>query len=134
MGNGSTPFYLTPEAPQYATLASFYGTPVVSLRNAIWPSGNPNALGEIVSTAVAKQDGAMPLNTGHKSMADMLVYNTQRTTEDLLLLPYGDYDRYSMAGDVPQTPVYSGECESPWRIPGRCCLVWSACQTRWLIC
>eukprot|EP00878_Enallax_costatus_P011909 GHUV01012433.1.p1 GENE.GHUV01012433.1~~GHUV01012433.1.p1 ORF type:complete len:455 (+),score=84.82 GHUV01012433.1:690-2054(+) len=113
MGNGSTPFYLTPEAPQYATLSSYYGTPVVSLRNAIWPSGNPNGNGEIVDTAIEQQDGAMPLSSGHKSMADMLVYNTQRTAEDLLLLPYGDYDRYSLAGDVPQNPVYSDVSADP---------------------
>lgn len=109
MGNGTRPFYLTPEAPQYAALSSYYGTPVVSLRNAIWPSGNPNAEGEIVSSSISQDDGALPISPGHKSMADMLVYDTQRTAEDLLLLPYGDYDRTSMAGDVPDKPVYGGK-------------------------
>lgn len=109
MGNGTTPFYLTPEAPQYAALSSYYGTPVVSMRNALWGSGNPNSNGEIVSTAVEQGDGSTPLTTGHKSISDMLVYNTQKTAQDLLVLPYGDYDANSIAGSVPEKPVYGGE-------------------------
>jgi len=108
MGNATRPFYLTPEAPAYAALASFYGTPVVSMRNALWRSGTPNANGLITLNAVAK-DGSTPLDAGHRSIVDMLAYYTQRTAEDLVLLPYGEYDRNSMARDLPERSVYSGE-------------------------
>ncbi|KAF6266244.1 hypothetical protein COO60DRAFT_443433 [Scenedesmus sp. NREL 46B-D3] len=113
MGNGSTPFYLTPETPQYAALASYYGTPVVSMRNAVWRSGTPTNASGIISDAVLQEDGSTPTNAGHKSMADMLVYNTQRTAEDLALLPYGDYDTQSMAVQVPEKPVYGDVAAQP---------------------
>jgi hypothetical protein len=107
MGSGQRPFYLTPEAPAYAALASFYGTPVVSMRNALWRSGTPSANGMIRSADVAA-NGATPLDSGHRAITDALVFLTQRTAQDLLLLPYGDYDRNAMARDLPPTPVYSG--------------------------
>lgn len=109
MGNDTRPFYLTPEAPQYAALASFYGTPVVSMRNALWRSATPHTNGLITSTAVSPRDGSTPLDTGHKAINDMLVYYTQRTAQDLLLLPYGDYDKTSMERDLPDRGVYAGE-------------------------
>lgn len=116
MGNATRPFYLTPEAPAYAALASFYGTPVVSMRNALWRSGKPNSAGLINLNAVSSRDGSTPLDSGHKSIADTLVFLTQRTAEDLVLLPYGDYDRNSMSRDLPDRGVYSGECNSGvWR-------------------
>jgi hypothetical protein len=108
MGNGTRPFYLTPEAPQYAAMASFYGTPVVSMRNALWRSGRPDGKGHISLNAVSPRDGSTPLDAGHKSITDTLAYLTQRTAQDLVLLPYGDYDRQSMAHDVPERGVYSG--------------------------
>lgn len=113
MGNAKTPFYLTPEAPQYAALSSYYGTPVVSMRNALWRSGSPQSDGMIKLTAVSPTDGATPLDAGHRSIADMLVFYTQRTAQDLLLLPYGEYDRNSMSRDLPDTPVYSDVTNNP---------------------
>lgn len=110
MGNNTRPFYLTPEAPQYAALASFYGTPVVSMRNALWRSGRPDGKGLISLNAVSPKDGSTPLDAGHSSIADTLVFLTQRTAQDLVLLPYGDYDRQSMSRDVPERGVYSGGC------------------------
>jgi hypothetical protein len=109
MGNAKTPYYLTPEAPQYAALASYYATPVVSMRNALWAGGNANANGLVIIPAVQQNGGSTPLDAGHRAMADMLVYNTQRTARDLVLLPYGDYDRTALENDVAQRPVYSGE-------------------------
>jgi hypothetical protein len=109
MGNGSTPFYLTPEAPQYAALASYYGTPVVSMRNAVWGSGTPTKSSGVITDIVLQEDGSTPVTSGHRSIADMLVYNTQQTAGDLMLLPYGDYDTQSIAMQVPETPVYGGE-------------------------
>lgn len=113
MGNNTRPFYLTPEAPQYAALASFYGTPVVSMRNALWRSGRPDGKGHISLNAVSPKDGSTPLDAGHSSIADTLVFLTQRTAQDLVLLPYGDYDRQSMSHDVPDRGVYSGGCGWP---------------------
>lgn len=110
MGNATTPFYLTPEVPQYATLASYYGTPVVSMRNALWGGASANNNGLVVTRAVQQSDGATPVDAGHRSMADMLVYNTQRTAQDLVLLPFGDYDTNSMQNDIPDKPVYAGGC------------------------
>lgn len=121
MGNATRPFYLTPEAPAYAALASFYGTPVVSMRNALWRSGKPDAAGLVTSNAVSSKDGSTPLDSGHKSITDTLVYLTQRTAEDLVLLPYGDYDRNSMSRDLPERGVYSGE-NSSGCCEGTCCL------------
>jgi hypothetical protein len=113
MGNGTRPFYLTPEAPQYAAMASFYGTPVVSMRNALWRSGRPDGKGHISLNAVSPRDGSTPLDAGHKSITDTLAYLTQRTAQDLVLLPYGDYDRQSMAHDVPERGVYSDVVSNP---------------------
>lgn len=113
MGNGNTPFYRTPEAPQYAALSSYYGVPVVSARNILWPTGTPNANSLIVTPAVAQADGSTPLDLGHAAMTDMLVYNTQRTAMDLQLLPYGDYDRNSLSAAVPDRAVYSDVGSNP---------------------
>lgn len=124
MGNGSTPFYLTPEAPQYAALASYYGTPVVSMRNAIWGSGTPTRNSGMITDQVVQEDGSTPLSPGHRSMADMLVFNTQRTAEDLLLLPYGDYDTQSIAMKVPDTPVYGDVSSEPWTVLSNSTCMW----------
>lgn len=110
MGNATRPFYLTPEAPAYAALASFYGTPVVSMRNALWRSGKPYSNGMVTIDSVKQSDGSTPLDAGHKSITDMLVYYTQRTAQDLAILPYGEYDRNSMARDMPDRGVYAGRC------------------------
>lgn len=109
MGNGSTPFYLTPEAPQYAALASYYGTPTVSMRNALWSSGEPApATASIVSSVVAQSDGSTPLTAAHRTITDSLVLLTQRTAMDLQVLPFGQYDDDSIAYDLPAKPVYAG--------------------------
>ncbi|KAF8057892.1 hypothetical protein HT031_005838 [Scenedesmus sp. PABB004] len=124
MGNGQDPFYLTPEAPQYAALASYYGTPVVSMRNALWPSGAPTANGLISTPLVAPADGSTPLSAAHKSIADMLVFNTQRTAEDLLVLPFGDWDRESIASDVPDTPAYADVSSEPDTVLSNSTCLW----------
>lgn len=135
MGNATRPFYLTPEAPAYAALASFYGTPVVSMRNALWRSGTPRSDGLITLNAVAK-DGSTPLDAGHRSIVDMLAYYTQRTAEDLVLLPYGEYDRNSMARDLPERSVYSGELQGLAAKPAlsQSIFVEIAHEPRWLLC
>eukprot|EP00879_Flechtneria_rotunda_P007590 GHRR01007961.1.p1 GENE.GHRR01007961.1~~GHRR01007961.1.p1 ORF type:complete len:290 (+),score=104.64 GHRR01007961.1:365-1234(+) len=113
MGNGNTPYYLTPEAPQYAALASYYGTPILSMRNALWQTGNANGNSLTVINAVQQTDGSTPVDAGHKALADMLVYKTQRAAQDLLVLPYGDYDTTSIAGDVPEKPAYADVSSEP---------------------
>jgi hypothetical protein len=92
------------------------------MRNAIWGSGTPTKSSGMITDQVLQEDGSTPVTSGHKSMADMLVYNTQRTAEDLMLLPYGDYDTQSIAMQVPDKAVYGGE-----RLLGRslalhCCM------------
>jgi hypothetical protein len=78
------------------------------MRNALWRSGRADGKGHISLNAVSPKDGSTPLDAGHSSIADTLVFLTQRTAQDLVLLPYGDYDRQSMSHDVPERGVYSG--------------------------
>jgi hypothetical protein len=64
-GNGTRPFYMTPESPQYAAVAGYYNLPYVSQRNALWPSGQRLTSGKMISTAVNPKDGATPTDAGH---------------------------------------------------------------------
>lgn len=108
-GNGSTPFYLTPEVPQYAAVASFYGVPTVSMRNALWDPAQAQPDSLFKSAGVSASDGSTPLDAGHKALADALVYYTQRTAEDLQLMPYGDWDQAAIDRDVPANFLYGRE-------------------------
>jgi len=105
-GNAKTPFYLTPEAPQYAAVAGYYGVPTVSMRNALWDDGSVSPSGLLTTTAVLASDGSTPLDPGHKAIADALVFMVQHTAQDLVLLPFGDYDNQRLDGDLPSTPLY----------------------------
>jgi hypothetical protein len=54
-----------------------------------------------------------PLNTPPptpppSALTDALVYLTQRTAQDLQLLPFGDWDKKSLRSDVPQKTMYGG--------------------------
>jgi hypothetical protein len=111
-GNASTPFYLTPEAPQYAAVAGYYGLPTVSMRNAVWNAGTVSPDGLLTSSAVLPSDGSTPLDAGHKAIADSLVFMVQQTAQDLVLLPFGDYDNERLNGDVPSNPLYRRELQT----------------------
>jgi hypothetical protein len=65
MGNGTRAFYMTPESPQYAAVAGYYNIPYISMRNALWPSGQRLASGRLISPAVNPADGATPIDAGH---------------------------------------------------------------------
>jgi hypothetical protein len=65
MGNGTRPFYLTPEGP-YAAVAAYYNVPTLSMRNALWPSGQPYTNGMMSSPAVLASDGSTPVDAGHE--------------------------------------------------------------------
>lgn len=108
MGNGTAPFYMTPESPHYAAVAAYYDTPTVSLRNALWPAGARTADGGLDSPSVSADDGSTPKNYGHAALADALVFLTQRTAQDLQLLPFGDYDTRAINADVPSKAMYGG--------------------------
>lgn len=109
-GNGETPYFYTPECPHHAAVASFYGVPSVSMRNALWEPEATSSESLLKSAAVASQDGSTPLDEGHKALADVLVYYTQRTAQDLQLMPYGDWDQQAVDGDVPINYLYGREC------------------------
>lgn len=64
-GNGTRPFYMTPESPHYAALAGYYNTPVVSLRNALWSPSMVRPDGTLVTQAVLAADGTTPTDAGH---------------------------------------------------------------------
>lgn len=64
MGNGSAPFYMTPEGPHYAAVAGYYNLPAVSLRNALMTNAVANG-GGAATAGVAGADGATPTDAGH---------------------------------------------------------------------
>jgi hypothetical protein len=97
-GNGTRPFYLTPEAPQYAALATYYNLPYASLRNALWDPSATGADGTATLTGVSATDGATPLDAGHSSMADMLVFKTQQAAQVGGPLGGGDAERQRVDG------------------------------------
>ncbi|GBF91597.1 hypothetical protein Rsub_04337 [Raphidocelis subcapitata] len=107
MGNATKPFFMTPESPHYAAVAGYYNVPTVSMRNALWASGERTQDGKMATLAVAR-DGATPTDDGHAAIADALVFLIQATAADLQLLPYGDWDGRSQDGDVPQKTMYGG--------------------------
>lgn len=65
MGSAQRPFYMTPEAPQYAAVSGYYNVPYVSMRNALWGDGDKTANGLMRTTAVDPKDGSTPLDEGH---------------------------------------------------------------------
>lgn len=108
-GNGTTPYYKTPESPHYAAISGYYNLPYLSMRNALWEGGKTSDNGLMTTTAVQTSDGSTPLDAGHQAISDMLVYYTQRTAQDLQLLPYGEYDTSSMTKDVPTATMLGGK-------------------------
>jgi hypothetical protein len=64
MGNATAPFYMTPEAPHYSAVAGYYNVPTVSMRNALWASGERTGDGKMATLAV-ERDGATPTDQGH---------------------------------------------------------------------
>ncbi|GBF91604.1 hypothetical protein Rsub_04344 [Raphidocelis subcapitata] len=122
MGNATKPFFMTPEAPQYSAVAGYYDVPVVSMRNALWPQGKDEAEGLMSTDAVLPADGSTPTDLGHAALADALVLLTQRTAQDLQLLPFGDWDMNALNADVPAKSMYGGVVDNEaWTLRNATC-------------
>ncbi len=110
MGEGARPYYLTPEAPQYAAVQTYYDVPALSLRNALWEPAAARDDGTVRMTSVRSPTGLAPRDAGHDALADVLVYYTQGVARDLVLLPYGSYDSGVLAAPLPKSVYSYGQC------------------------
>jgi len=112
-GQSKLTYYSTPE-DTYNNLAQYYGSAVVSFRDALYQMGefNQGGTGGGWADFMTAGDGLHPIDLGHKYLADLVVYMLQQVMTDLTLHPITDTDLESATAPLPP-PMYDGNVASP---------------------
>ncbi|KAI8467410.1 MAG: SGNH hydrolase-type esterase domain-containing protein [Monoraphidium minutum] len=100
----------------YGAFAAYYDTPYISFRNAIWRlAAHHQFRMNFTDYYGDNYDFIHPLVTGHRAIADLVLYSLQRFAVGLALSPWSDWDAQEAALPLPD-PMFEGNFEERNRL------------------